>query len=244
MCDSCIPPALSGAEACAAPGTPRAAYSTLALQPCHEPRSVRAPVSPLQCAVEHPKKDASPACPEPRRRERASRPKDLSANVRALECAVEHLAKDASPERASRPKDLSATLTSLECAVTENRPLTPLECAVAKTRPRKSFRMRSYEKRWGEGGVPNVPTFQRSNVPTVFTSSVLLRAFSRSATIGPYSASTEKQSRFFRCLREGERTAGSASARRRARNRKSCLGTSFYVGAQHAVPVRAMGIVG
>jgi len=28
------------------------------------------------------------------------------------------------------------------------------------------------------------------------------------------------------------------------RDRKSCLGTSFYVGAQYAVPVRTMGIVG
>src|SRR5215471_2401494 len=30
-------------------------------------------------------------------------------------------------------------------------PISPLECAVTKTRVRKSFRMRSYEKRWGEG---------------------------------------------------------------------------------------------
>ena len=122
MFDSCIPPALSRAEGCAAPGTPRPVYSTLALQPCPEPRSVRAPVSPLQCAVEHPKKDASPACPEPRRREGVSRPKDLSANVSALECAVP-----------------------------QNRVLTPLECALTKTRLRNPFRMRSYEKRWGEG---------------------------------------------------------------------------------------------
>ena len=121
------------------------------LGPCRSQITNQKAPSRLECAVEHPMKDASPACPEPRRRERASRPKDLSANVRALECAVEHLAKDASPERASRPKDLSAALTSLECAVPRFAVLTPLECAVAKTRPRKSFRMRSYEKRWGGG---------------------------------------------------------------------------------------------
>ena len=43
-------------------------------------------------------------------------------------------------------------LTPLECAVTRSRALSSLECAVTKTRPRKCFRMRSYEKRWGEGG--------------------------------------------------------------------------------------------
>jgi len=240
MCDSCIPPALSRAEGCAAPGTPRPVYSTLALQPCPEPRSVRAPVSPLQCAVEHPKKDASPACPEPRRRERASRPKDLSANVRALECAV-----------------------------TENRPLTPLECAVTKkgggrgthailprhflTSPRSRtttyFVLRIGRRplrkspAYCEQGTANLRSLHGTRI-TGHHPLVLLRVLSLGATIGPYSASTGKQSRFFRCLREGERTAGSASARRRARNRKSCLGTSFYVGAQHAVPVRAMGIVG
>jgi len=43
------------------------------------------------------------------------------------------------------------SLSSLECAVPRFRALTPLECAVTKTRPRKSFRMRSCEKRWGGG---------------------------------------------------------------------------------------------
>src|SRR5215467_11818273 len=42
-------------------------------------------------------------------------------------------------------------LSALQCAVPHNRALTPLECAVPKTRSSKSFRMRSYEKRWGEG---------------------------------------------------------------------------------------------
>src|SRR5215472_15226044 len=42
-------------------------------------------------------------------------------------------------------------LSLLECAVTRFPPLTLLECAVTKTPSRKSFRMRSCEKRWGEG---------------------------------------------------------------------------------------------
>src|SRR5215471_748610 len=66
-----------------------------------------------------------------------------------LECAVEHPTKDASPEGASRPKDLNVHVSLLECAVTQNITLSALECALTKTRPCKSFRMRSYEKRWG-----------------------------------------------------------------------------------------------
>ena len=75
----------------------------------------------LERAVEHPIKDASPACPVP------------------------------DGERESRPKDLSCTLSPLQCAVTQFCALSPLECAVTKKRSRKSFRMRSYEKRWGGG---------------------------------------------------------------------------------------------
>ena len=41
--------------------------------------------------------------------------------------------------------------SSLECALMQFLALTPLECAVTKTRPRKSFKMRSSEKKWGEG---------------------------------------------------------------------------------------------
>src|SRR5438094_6064369 len=41
------------------------------------------------------------------------------------------------------------SVTPLECAVPRFRALSALECAVTKTRPRKSFRMRSSEKRWG-----------------------------------------------------------------------------------------------
>src|SRR5215472_4597347 len=79
-------------------------------------------VSSLECAVEHPIKDASPACPEPRRREGVSRPKDPNVHV-----------------------------SLLECAVTQNATLSVLECAVTKTRLRKPFRMRSYKKRGGGG---------------------------------------------------------------------------------------------
>ena len=69
--------------------------------------------------------------------------------------------KDASPacpvpdgEGVSRPKDLNVHVSLLECAVTQNATLSALECALTKTRQRKSFRMRSYEKRWGGGSLP------------------------------------------------------------------------------------------
>src|SRR5215472_12330036 len=54
-------------------------------------------ISPLECAVEHPMKDASP--------EGVSRPKDLNVHVSLLECAVTQ----------------NATLSPLECAVTKTR---------------------------------------------------------------------------------------------------------------------------
>jgi len=44
---------------------------------------------------------------------------------------------------------LPASATPLECAVPGFCAVTPLECAVPKTPSRKSFGMRSYEKRWG-----------------------------------------------------------------------------------------------
>src|SRR5215472_11780099 len=45
-------------------------------------------------------------------------------------------------------------LSPLECAVPQNATLSALECAVAKTGLCKSFRMRTYKKRWGgRGGV-------------------------------------------------------------------------------------------
>src|SRR5690348_13508265 len=47
------------------------------------------------------------------------------------------------------------SLSPLECAVPGFRRVTPLKCAVAKTRSRNSFRMRSSEKRWGEGNRPS-----------------------------------------------------------------------------------------
>src|SRR5215472_2722718 len=108
-----------------------------------EPKDLSADVSTSECAVEHPMKDASP--------EGVSRPKDLSRTLSPLQCAVEHPMKDASPEGVSRPKDLNVHLSLLKCAVTQNATLSALECAVAKTCSRKSFRMRSSEKRWGEG---------------------------------------------------------------------------------------------
>src|SRR5215831_19291761 len=110
-------------------------------------------VSSLECAVEHPIKDASPACPEPRRREGASRPKDLNVHVSPLECAVPRF-----------------------------HALSALECAVTKTCSRNSFRMRSYEKRWGGGGAAcfSVQTFQRATFK---------RTYSDSARSLPYSLS-------------------------------------------------------
>lgn len=48
--------------------------------------------------------------------------------------------------------ETSTLLNPLECAVTGFSSLSTLECAVTKTRSRNSFRMRSYEKRWGERG--------------------------------------------------------------------------------------------
>src|SRR5215831_12774847 len=53
----------------------------------------RSPLSPLECSVEHPMKDANP--------EGESRPKDLNIHVSLLECAVTQ----------------NATLSALECAV-------------------------------------------------------------------------------------------------------------------------------
>src|ERR1051325_6808635 len=47
-----------------------------------------------------------------------------------------------------RPKH---PLFLVECAVTRFHALSPLECAVPKMQSWKSFRMRSYEKRRGEG---------------------------------------------------------------------------------------------
>src|SRR5579859_993696 len=42
-------------------------------------------------------------------------------------------------------------LSALECAVPQFPIVSLLECAVTKMGPRNSFRMRSYEKRWGDG---------------------------------------------------------------------------------------------
>ena len=101
-------------------------------------------VSSLECAVEHPIKDASPACPEPRRREEVSRPKDPNVHVSLLECAVTQ----------------NAPLSALECALTKTCSVTPLECAVTK-------------KRWRVGGAAcfSVQTFQRATFKRTYSDS-------------------------------------------------------------------------
>src|ERR1700722_14461480 len=45
---------------------------------------------------------------------------------------------------------LSQELTPLQSALTKNALITLLESALTKTRGLKSFRIRTYEKRWGE----------------------------------------------------------------------------------------------
>ena len=108
-----------------------------------------------------------------------------------------------------------------ESPVTGQESLSPLECALTKRASCKSFRMRTCRKRWGEGrwavGAPNFEFRFSSFVPRPVTPIVLLHAHSRGATIAPLlrpriRASTGKQSRVPRCLREGERTAGGRSS--------------------------------
>src|SRR5579864_2326878 len=71
--------------------------------------------------------------------------------------------------RPAKSRDLSSlsecALTPLECAVPRFRALSPLECADPKMHCRNPFRMRSSEKRWGEGG-PLWLWVQRSNFQT------------------------------------------------------------------------------
>src|SRR5579864_2516055 len=78
-------------------GIPSSSGNTLAL-------------TPLECAVEHPMKDANP--------EGASRSKDLSANVNALECAVTE----------------NRALTPLECADTKTPRRNPFRMRSYKKR--------------------------------------------------------------------------------------------------------------
>jgi hypothetical protein len=47
------------------------------------------------------------------------------------------------------------SLTPLQSALPQNRRVTRLESADPKTRHLKSFRIRTYEKGWGEGGTVN-----------------------------------------------------------------------------------------
>src|SRR6266567_8529524 len=57
-------------------------------------------------------------------------------------------------EGSERPqsKDPVRVLSPLQCAVTRFPPVSLLECALTKMGSRNSFRMRSYEKKWGGGG--------------------------------------------------------------------------------------------
>jgi hypothetical protein len=48
------------------------------------------------------------------------------------------------------PNPRIASVSPLECAVTQISPVNPLECAVPEFAVRKSFRMRSSKKRWGD----------------------------------------------------------------------------------------------
>src|SRR5215472_5844174 len=70
--------------------SPRAEPGQTRVQPS---RLIGERLSPLECSVEHPMKDANP--------EGESRPKDLNIHVSLLECAVTQ----------------NATLSALECAV-------------------------------------------------------------------------------------------------------------------------------
>jgi hypothetical protein len=57
------------------------------------------------------------------------------------------------PDSSARSRRISThfRLSPLQCADPKNAPITRLECAVPKTQGLKSFRMRTYEKRWGRG---------------------------------------------------------------------------------------------
>src|SRR5579863_7255302 len=73
-------------------------------------------------------------------------------------------------------------LTPLQSALTENARITPLESALTKLLDLKSFRIRTYEKRWGEvpkDDLPN-PGRQPRSMPTG-----PLQYWAHGATIGP-----------------------------------------------------------
>ena len=65
-------------------------------------------------------------------------------------------------------ENLKPRLTPLECAVPRIHALSPLECAVTKTRSCNSFRMRSYEKRWG-GCLPSFCIVARGGIRPAHT---------------------------------------------------------------------------
>ena len=134
-------------------------------------------------------------------------------------------------------------LSLLECADPQNVPITPLECAVPKSLDLKSFRMRSSEKRWGEGGIllTKNPTKDfcpesaggggERDLSLLLTPSVPLRPEALGATMGEGARNLHdpgKQLRSPRCLRivSGHRVRQVPRAVPGC-NCKSCLGPPF-----------------
>jgi hypothetical protein len=77
----------------------------------------------------------------------------LSAN------SVPSVLKSNFPRRSVVAYGAEHSLTSLESALPQNVPVTRLESALPKTWHLKPFRIRTYEKRWGEGPLsPLAPT--------------------------------------------------------------------------------------
>ena len=67
------------------------------------------------------------------------------------------------------PHNLTNALTSLESALIEKSPVTPLQSALPKSLDLKPFRIRTYEKRWGEGGILELQTRRRHPTPRRLT---------------------------------------------------------------------------
>ena len=95
---------------------------------------------------------------DPPIRDAQKRPQPLSAH--ALPNTFRHTG-DALPPKLKTDSRFSAfsplathhsPLSSVESAVPQNAPITLLESALPETQHLKSFRIRTYGKRWGEGG--------------------------------------------------------------------------------------------
>jgi hypothetical protein len=96
------------------------------------------------------------------------------------------------PVLSSLPNDSlppTHSLTPLESALTENASVTPLESALPKWIDLKSFRIRTYEKRWGEGGKlltrPATTTLLNSSRQPRSMPAGPLQYWTHGATIGP-----------------------------------------------------------